>query len=83
LEDQEKLIREAVMFVELQKEEVEALVCFCADKNGVPFSAENIKSLGPQDLVEIVVAVCLEISKIKINFVSESEKKNSKTSPLM
>lgn len=81
--DQEKLIREAVLFVELQKEEVEAMACFCADKNGVPYTAENVKNLGPKDLVEIVVAVCIEISKIKIDFVSEKEKKNSETSQLM
>jgi hypothetical protein len=30
--DQEKLVREAALFVELQKEEVAAIVCFCADK---------------------------------------------------
>lgn len=75
-QDQEKLIREAVLFVELQKDEVEALACFCADKNGVPYTAENLKSLGPAVLMEIIVSVCVEISKIKINFVTEAEKKN-------
>lgn len=74
--DQEKLIREAVFFVTLEKDEVEALACFCADKNGVPYSSENLKSIGPKDLVEMIVAVCVEISKIKIDFVSEAEKKN-------
>lgn len=76
-QDQEKLIREAVLFVELQKDEVEALACFVVDANGIPYSAENMKSLSPADLVEIIVSVCKEISKIKINFVSETEKKNS------
>lgn len=75
-EDQEKLIREAAVFVELQKEEVEALVGFCADPNGVPYSAENVKNLGPKDLHEAVVAVCKEIAKIKIDLVGEAEKKN-------
>jgi hypothetical protein len=74
--DKKKMIKEAALFVELQKEEVEALVCFVADKNGVPFSSENLKNLTPADLVEIIVAVCFEISKIKIDFVSEDEKKN-------
>lgn len=74
--DQEKLIREAALFVELQKEEVESLICFCADPNGVPYSAENMSKLGPKDLFEIIVAVSKEIAKIKIEFVSESEKKN-------
>lgn len=74
--DQEKLIREAAVFVELQKEEVEALISFCADPNGVPYSAENMKNLGPKDLHEMIVAVCCEIAKIKIDLVSDREKKN-------
>ncbi len=74
--DQEKVIREGALFVELQRDEVEALVGFCADKNGVPYSAENLKSLGPGEIVEIVVAVCVEISKIKIDLVTPNEKKN-------
>lgn len=75
-EEQKKLIREAALFVKLEKEEVEALICFSTDKNGVPHSSENLKNLGPGDLVEVIVAVCFEISKIKIDFVSEQEKKN-------
>ncbi len=74
--DQEKLVREAALFVELTKEELDSLVAFSADRNGVPYSAENMKNLGPKELHEIVVAVCMEISKIKIDLVSESQKKN-------
>lgn len=74
-EDQEKLIRAAVVFVELQKDEVEALVGFCKDANGIPYTAENLKSLTAEDIFEIIVAVCCEIAKIKINLVSEDEKK--------
>ena len=75
-EDQMKMIREAALFVELQKEEVEALICFSADKNGVPYVSENLKGLKPDQILEIIIAVCFEISKIKIDFVSDSEKKN-------
>ena len=74
--DQEKVIREAVLFVDLNKDEVEALACFACDPNGIPYGPENLKSLGPDKLVEIMVAVCVEIAKIKINFVTEAEKKN-------
>lgn len=74
--DQNKMIREAAMFVELQEEEVKALICFCADKNGVPYSSENLKNLGPGELIEMIVSVCAEIAKIKIDMLSESEKKN-------
>lgn len=74
--DQEKVIREAALFVKLEQEEIEALVCFCRDKNGVPYSAENLKSLGPDQIFEMIVAVCVKISKIKIDFVTKAEKKN-------
>ena len=79
-EDQLKMIREAAMFVELQKEEVEALVCFCTDKNGVPYEASNMKNLGPDQLIDIIVAVCGEIAKMKISILSDNEKKKLKTS---
>lgn len=75
-EQQEKLIRKAALFVKLERDELEALVCFVKDKNGVPYSAENIKNLGPDDLHEIIVSVCVAISRIKVNFISSSEKKN-------
>lgn len=78
--EQEKLIREAVLFVELSKEEIEALACFCLDPNGIPYTAENLRSLGVHEIMEIIVAVCVEISKIQITFVSESEKKKLKIS---
>jgi hypothetical protein len=74
--DQRAMLTHAAQFVELQKEEVEALVCFCRDGNGVPFSAENIKSLPPAQLIDAIVSVCMEIVKIRIDFVSDSEKKN-------
>lgn len=74
--EQEKIFREAAMFVPLEKAEVEALVCFCTDKNGVPYGAAQLKNLDPEVLVDIIVAVCLEIAKIKIDLVSENEKKN-------
>lgn len=75
-EDQRMMFREAARFVELQKEEVESLICFCTDKNGVPYTAENVKSLGPDEIVECIVAVCAEIAQIRIDFVTNSEKKN-------
>jgi len=75
-EDQKKMITEATLFVELQKEEVESLLCFCADKNGVPYSSENLRSLTPDQIMDIIVAVCCKIAEIKIDFVSDDEKKN-------
>lgn len=74
--DQKKMIREAAMFVQLEKDEVDSLIAFCSDKNGVAYDDTNMHNLGPDELVEVIVAVCSEVAKIKINFVSEDEKKN-------
>lgn len=75
-DDQRKIFVEAARFVELQPEEIKAMICFCTDKNGVPYSDENLKNLKPDELVEVIVSVCMEMVKIKIDFVSETEKKN-------
>lgn len=73
--DQRAKFTEAAMLVNLDFDEVISVAAFCTDKNGVPYSAENIKSLGPNQLVQIIVAVCMEIVKIKIDSVTEDEKK--------
>lgn len=78
--DQKQMLKKAALFVELQKEEVEAIVCFCTDKNGVPYEAANLKNLSPEELIEVIVEVCGEIAKMKIDFVTPNEKKKSETS---
>lgn len=75
-EDQEKMIREAALFVKPTQEEIESLICFVKDPNGVPYSVANLRSLGPDQIFEAIVAVCCEVSKIKIDFVTAEEKKN-------
>lgn len=78
--DQIQMLKKAALFVELSKEEVEAIVCFCTDKNGVPYEAANLKNLSPDELIDVIVAVCAEIAKMKIDFVTENEKKKLTTS---
>ena len=74
-----KLIREAALFVELTKDEIESFCAFVCDANGIPVSKENIKNFGPDDLIEIIVLVCGELAKIKIDLVSDDEKKKLQT----
>ncbi len=81
--DQETMIREAALFVTLERDELDPVLSFCADANGVPYSAENIKNLSPGDIIEIIVAVAKQMAKIKINFVNEAEKKRSKIAQLI
>jgi hypothetical protein len=74
--EQESLLKEAALFVELSKDEIEALASFCCDPNGIPYEPSNIKNLTPKDLVDVIVAVCMEIGKMKIDIISQAEKKN-------
>jgi len=75
-QDQEKLIREGVFMVDLNSDEIMAFMRFAQDKNGVPYSEENIKRLPPNEIYEIIVAVCKECAKIKVNLTTTDEKKN-------
>ena len=82
-QEQESCIREAAAFVQLEREELNDVVRFATDPNGVPYGPENIKNLKPAEFHEIIVAVGLEVMKAhKIKLVTEKEKKNSKTSAL-
>lgn len=75
-QDQEKVIREGVFLGEITDEEMLALARFVTDENGVPYCAENMKALGPDEIFEIAIAVCLEIARIKPRLTTASEKKN-------
>lgn len=82
-EEKEKILRESLMFVKLEKDEVEAIASFATDKNGIPYSAASIKNMDLNDLFEVIIAVCMEIGRIKITLVSEDEKKKFPNSQLM
>ena len=82
LDKRKTVMKEAAMIVELQDDEVSSMACFVKDSNGVPYGAENIHNLKATELVDIIVAVCMEISSWEIDLVSESEKKKSKNSVL-
>jgi hypothetical protein len=78
--EKETCIREALAFVELKPDEIEAVLSFATDKNGVPFSSVNTKSMPLAELFETMVLVLAEIGKIKIYLVTPEEKKNCQSS---
>lgn len=73
--EKESYLREALSFVELGEEEVKALICFAKDPNGIAYSGMSLNNLGVEQIFEIVIAVCMEIGRIKIDLISEDEKK--------
>ena len=81
--DQEKMIREAAIFVNLEKSELLDICQFACDPNGIPYREEQLKGMQPEQIHEIIVAVSMSIAKShNIKLVSETEKKNSKISRL-
>lgn len=82
-EDQVKIITTGAKIVALDHEEVKAMVCFCTDKNGIPYQEANLKTLKPNELVEVIVTVCMEvIQNIHVDLITKDEKKNSNPSQL-
>lgn len=75
-ETQMKMVRLAAQVVRLEQEELLALAGFCVDSNGVPYQAANIKNLSADQLVDIIVAVCMKFLEIKVDLITEAEKKN-------
>ena len=74
----ETYLRQAVAFVELGQDEIIAVASFCKDKNGVAYSAVNIANAQMKELHEIIVAVSMEVGRMKPELTSEEEKKKSK-----
>lgn len=78
--EKEAMLREAAVFVQLQQDEVEALICFATDSNGVPYEAVNLRNLEPKEIHEIIVAVSMAIGRMKVSLVTSEEKKSSVSS---
>jgi len=78
--EKEDALRQAAAFVPLNSEELDAIISFTTDSNGIPYSSANRSQLKPDELFSIIVAVCMEIGRIKIDLISENEKKKSLTS---
>ncbi|MDR0676305.1 MAG: hypothetical protein LBF97_04625 [Elusimicrobiota bacterium] len=76
IDEKEKDLRNAVLFTQLNADEVEAVLSFAVDANNIPYSANNIATLNPAQIAEIILAVCLEIAKIKVFMGNEELKKN-------
>lgn len=75
-DDKIKTLREAAAMIPLEQEEVDALTSFCCDINGIPLTKINTAKMSPAQLIDVIVCVCMEISKIKLYSIGEDVKKN-------
>ena len=67
-EEKKDIIKLGADTFNLSLEEVCFLVGLVEDANGVPYSKANINNLKPQEIIDIIIAVCLEISKVTVFF---------------
>lgn len=74
--EKDMFLREGLAIIELQEDEIEALLGFCTDPNGIPYGKANVKNLDLKTIYDCCLMVLIEISKIEITFITESEKKN-------
>lgn len=67
-EDQKAILTKAVCIVPLKEEEYLNVLCFCKDENGIPYSRENISNLPYDEIMQMVVEVCLAYAECKVFF---------------
>lgn len=67
-EQKRAVFTRAIYLVKLEDAEILAVCGFAQDKNGIPYSAENIKNATFDEIAQIIIDVCCEIAKIKVFF---------------
>lgn len=72
----EKVIRQALLFVQLTEAELEDLACFATNKHGVPHTSVTLAALDAGEIHEILTAVCMAFDKVRVYLVTPEEKKN-------
>lgn len=67
-EERESILKKSVCITPLKEEEYMNVLCFCKDPNGIPYSRENVENLTYDEIMELVVEVCLAYSDCKVFF---------------
>ncbi len=81
-QDQETLMRQSIVIVKLEREEILDICKWCTDLNGVHYGTAQLKSAKPELIFEIIFAVSMAIVKShNIRLVTDDEKKNLELAP--
>lgn len=80
-QEQLKYIKQALLLVKMEGSEVLTLIECCSDPNGIAYGEAHLKSMPLDKMFDLMVEACVELSKIKINFISEDEKKKLRRFP--
>jgi hypothetical protein len=74
--EKRKFFIDGLRFVPLEESDIEAVIRFVTDENGVPLSKSNTRLMSSSEIIEAMTDVFLEISRINVSIVTEGEKKN-------
>lgn len=67
-EEKRSVLNKSLYFAGIDTKEIEALICFAKDTNGIPYGKHNINNLSIEQMFEIIVDVCLAVARIKVFF---------------
>lgn len=67
-EQKREVLAKAVCIVPLKEEEYLNVLCFAKDPNGIEYSKENVENLSYDEIMEIVIEVCLAYADCKVFF---------------
>lgn len=67
-EERKRILTKSVCITPLKEEEYMNVLCFAKDANGIPYTRENVENLSYDEIMEIVVEVCLAYSDCKVFF---------------
>ncbi len=76
LAEKEKQLRHALQIVNLQKEDMQNLLAFVVDGNGIPYDQKNLDKLEPSEIIEAMLAVCVKLADMRPFICPEEVKKN-------
>lgn len=67
-EERKNILAKSVCITQLTENEYMNVLCFAKDANGIPYTKENVENLTYDEIMEIVVDVCLAYSDCKVFF---------------
>ena len=67
-EQRREILAKAICITPLEEEEYLNVLSFAKDANGIPYSSENVDNLAYDEIMEIVIDVCLAYTDCKVFF---------------
>jgi hypothetical protein len=73
LQKRKELLTKACSVVPLEDDEVEALTRFAVDENGIAFEKPALANLKPNEIIDLMVAVCMKLDAIECYSLNDDD----------